>query len=305
MVHRRALLAGLAGLPGCAQAQDAPHRRFDQGIPSRPFLRPLGALELNTATWGFGGLSALHLGPDLTLTAISDRGFWWEAPLRLEAEALTGLGPVRHGPLRDRAGQPMRYGDAEALLRLPDGAWLVGYERQHRILRHARLDGPGLPYPAPPGLEASPSNGGLEALALLADGRILAISESLPAGPGRAAWLGRGSPTRWTPTSYRPAHGLEPTDATALPDGGALVLERSFGLFTGFRCRLAYLSPAALARPVMEAETWLDLPGDGPAENWEGVAATAHEKGALVAIVSDDNQSPFQKTLLLLYRLGG
>jgi hypothetical protein len=207
--------------------------------------------------------------------------------------------------LRDRAGQPMRRADAESLVRLPDGAWLVGYERQHRILRHARLDGPGLPFPTPPGLEASPANGGLEALALLSDNRLLAIAEALPAGDGRAAWLGRGSPTRWTPAVYRPAPGLEPTDAAGLPGGGALVLERSFGLFQGFRCRLAHLSPAALARPLLEGETWLDLPGDAPAENWEAVAVTAHEKGALIAIVSDDNQSPFQKTLLLLYRLGG
>ena len=257
----------------------------------------MGLLELDTAAWGFGGFSGLHLAPDLTLTAVSDRGFWWQARLRL---APLGLGPARHGPLRDAAGRPLPAGgrDAEALAALPDGSWLVGFERRHRIARYARLDGPALPIAAPAGLAAAPSNGGLESLALLADGRLLAIAESL-GEEDRAAWIGRDG--RWEERRYRPAPGFSPTDAVAL-GAGALVLERDFSLFRGFRCRLAYVTD--LSRPVLVGETWLDLPPDAPAENWEAVATARTSEGALLALLTDDNESPFQKSLLAIYRLG-
>jgi hypothetical protein len=307
-LQRRALLAGLALLPGCARAS-APVL----GAPARPFLEPLGALALDTAPWGFGGLSALHLAPDLTLSAVSDTGRWWRARLILREGRLAAIGEARHGPLRDAAGNPLRRGvqsDAEALLRLPDGDWLVGFERRHRILRYRDLTtGPGTPIETPPGLEESPGNGGLEALALLADGRLLALGESLPgaAGPeSRAAWLGTfsGSRVTWRRTSYLPVPGMDPTDAAGLPDGGALVLERRFSIFGGFTGRLAHLPAAALrgAEPL-RGETWLDMPPDAPAENWEGVAVARHGGRTLVALVSDDNQNLFQQTLLLLYAL--
>lgn len=307
-LNRRALLAGLALLPGCAQAH-APVL----GTPSRPFLEPLGALALDTTPWGFGGFSALHLAPDLTLTAVSDTGRWWRAPLVLRGGRLAAIGEARHGPLRDAAGAPLRRGvqaDAESLARLPDGDWLVGFERRHRIIRYRDLaNGPGTPVEAPPGLEESPGNGGLEALAVLADGRLLALGESLPGAAGsesRAAWFGTFSGERvtWRRTSYLPAAGMDPTDAAGLPDGGALVLERRFSIFGGFTCRLAHLPAAALrGTEPLRGETWLDLPPDAPAENWEGLAVARHQGRTLVALISDDNQNMFQQTLLLLYAL--
>ena len=300
---RRALLAGLALLPGCSAV----------GIsPARAFLEPLGALKLDTAAWGFGGFSGLHLAPDLTLTAVSDLARWWRAPLILREGRLVGIGEVRHGPLRDSAGAPLRRGapgDAESLTRLPNGEWIVGFERQHRILRYPDLAGRGLPFDSPPGLEASPGNGGLEGLTLLADGRLLALAEQLPgpAGPeSRAAWLGTilGPRVLWQPTSHVPATGLEPTDAAALPDGGALVLERRFSWLGGFTARLARIAPEVLrgAGPLT-AETWLELPPDAPAENWEGVAVARQGGRTLLALISDDNNSPFQESLLLLYAI--
>jgi len=300
---RRSLLAGLALLPGCAAVATT---------PARPFLEPLGALTLDTSAWGFGGFSGLHLAPDLTLTAVSDLARWWRAPLILREGLLTGLGQVRHGPLRDSAGAPLRRGtpgDAESLTRLPNGDWLVGFERQHRILRYRDLAGPGVPFDAPPGLESAPGNGGLEGLTLLADGRLLALAEQLPgpAGPeSRAAWLGtiQGPRVAWRPTSHIPAPGLEPTDVAALPDGGALVLERRFSWLGGFTVRLARIAPQALGGAApLTAETWLELPPDAPAENWEGVAVVQLGGRTLVALISDDNDSRLQESLLLLYTI--
>ncbi len=99
---------------------------------------------------------------------------------------------------------------------------------------------------------------------------------------------------------YRPAPGLSPTDAAAF-GGGALVLERRFSLLGGFECRLAHL--ARLEGPVLEGETWLELPPDGPAENWEAVAVAHHGGRWLLALLSDDNESVFQRSLLLLFEI--
>jgi hypothetical protein len=42
-----------------------------------------------------------------------------------------------------------------------------------------------------------------------------------------------------------------------------------------------------------------------PAENWEGVAVTRHEGRVVVALVSDDNESALQRSLMLLFELRG
>lgn len=309
---RRSLFLAAPGLLAApARAQDFP-THFRVPAPARPGLVPLGGMVLDTTGWGFGGLSGLHLAPDLTLSAVSDRGRWWQARLRLDAEGQPrALEEVRHGPLRGANGQPLsgRAGDAEALVQLASGGWLIGFERQHRIQRHATLDGPGLPFPAPPGLGNAPNNGGLEALTQLADGRLLAITESLAPGDDatlRSAWLAAldGGRPRWSARAWRPDPDMEPTDAAGLPDGGALVLERSYALLMGFRCRLARVSAATLAgEGVLAGETLLSLPDDAPAENWEGVAVARHRGMTLVALISDDNERRVQRSLLLLYRL--
>lgn len=310
-VARRHLLAGLGAVAlgqGCRAAEPA---RFPLPDPRRPGLAPLGGLRLDTSSWGFGGFSGLHLAADLTLSAVSDRGRWWQARLRLDAEGgPAGLEAVRHGPLRDSAGAPLRGSarDAEALARLADGSWLIAFERAHRLQRHGTLDGRALPFPAPPGLVAAPANAGIEAIAALPDGRLLLLAEGLPgaAEESRAAWLGAPEAPRlsWQRRDYMPARGLEPTDAVALPDGAALVLERGFSLFGGFRGRLARIAAAALeGEGPIRAETLLELPPDGPAENWEGVAFAETPAGPLVALVSDDNERAAQRSLLLLFRL--
>lgn len=286
-------------------------------MPAMPFALPAGngatgGLELDRAVIGFGGLSGLHLAPDLRLTAVSDRGFWMSARLVLDGMRPTGLADLRRGPLRDGAGRPLRgrEGDAECLARLPDGTWLVGFERWHRIRAYRDIDGPGGYVQAPPGLEAAPDNRGLESLAVLTDGRWFAIAEDLPTA-GRSgtttAWLGR--PGRWMTLAWRPAPDFVPVDATGLPDGGALVLERRFTFFGGFEARLIRVPAPALAaaRPdsVLQGEVLVSTSDALPHENWEGVSAIRHNGALLVAMVTDDNERSFQRGLIAVFALEG
>lgn len=319
---RRWLLAGLA-TSGCVRGGAGFAQGAAQGAtpPARPLaleplpaggpLEALGGLVIEDQAMGFGGLSALHIGDDLRLTAISDVAHWMTARLVLQNGRPLGLAELRTGPLRDGAGQPLprgHGGDAEALARLPDGTWLVGFERWHRIRAYRTLDGPGSFIEAPPGLELAPGNGGLESLAVLADGRWLAIAEQLrpPREPLlRQAWI--GGPGRWRRFAYRPQDGFEPADAAPLPDGGALVLERSFSIFAGFGGRLVRLSADQLRTagdgPVLEGEEILRLAAPLPRDNFEGVTVFSVGGRTLIGLVSDDNENMLQRSLLLVFAL--
>jgi hypothetical protein len=305
-----ALIAGRTRAPLAAEEADSV-------LPSVPVdgpLRSLGGFEIDAARIGAANLSGIHLDDDLVATMVDDRGRWAQARVELRDGHAHRLVPIGAGPLRDGAGRPLprgRSADAESITRLPDGTWLVGYERWHRIRAYRRLEGPGAYVDAPPGLDRAPVNGGLEGLTLLADGRLFALAEELPA-PGapalRQGWIGR--PGRWMPVAWQPEPGFVPTDVAGLHDGGALVLERRFTWLTGFAARVAVV-PAAMLRAaregsVLRGETVLRLDGDPlPAENWEGVAAAQHGGRTIVALVADDNGSAIQRSLMLLFALQG
>lgn len=320
MKRRGLLLAAPALLSaGCVQAQVASPRAAmpaarPLALPALPGskLEPLGGLVIDNAVLGFGGLSGLHLTDDLQLTAIADIGRWLTARLVLDAQLKPlGLADLRSGPLRDGAGASLPRGfagDAEGLARLPNGDWLVSFERWHRLRSYARMDAPARYVEAPPELAEAPGNGGLESLAVLADGRWLMIAEgwNVAGQPTRVRRVWLGGPQRgWTRLGYRPEDPMDPCDAHGLPDGGALVLERSFSVFGGFRGRLVRLSARQLAEAaegqVLEGEELLRLEPPLPTDNYEGVAVARHGGRSLVAVVSDDNQNMLQRTLLLLF----
>nr|WP_235913885.1 esterase-like activity of phytase family protein [Pseudoroseomonas coralli] len=266
---------------------------------------------INRHAIGFGGLSGLHIDDDLTLTAISDLGYWLQARLVLDAGGQPRtLEAIRTGRLRSDAvfapPAPLRR-DAESLARLPDGTWLVGFERWHHICLYRELGAPcSVLEAAPPGLSRAPVNAGLESLTVLANGRWLAITEGLEVarGPLMRAWI--GTPELWTPLRYRPSPGFVPTDVCALPDGGALVVERRFSLWEGgFSGRLLHIPAAQLTDPAPESVLRPEPLLTGlPHENWEGVTAFRHGGRVWVAMVADDNEMFFQRGLLLLFTLG-
>lgn len=273
-------------------------------------LRFAGALHVTSASRRLGGLSAMLVDRDFRMVAVGDTGIWIQAQLVIEHDRLVGIRDLDLQPIRDGAGQRLARGwmaDAESLARLPDGRLVVGFERWHRIRAYARPGAAAEYFPTPPGAETMSANEGLESLATLADGRLLALEEGLDDGRARRAWLfdGRGG---WTSAFYAVPRGMRPVDAAGLPDGGALVLERQFSFFAGFASRIMHL-PAAALRDVREGTTLAarQLAYLAPpllSDNFEAIAVVPRAAGGLfVFIASDDNFNILQRTLIVAFVL--
>ena len=200
--------------------------------------------------------------------------------------------------------------DAEALERLPNGDWLVSFERAHRVWRYPAetggLEGRPEPFPTPKAIARAPANGGIEALTPLADRRILMLAQGLKREDGaRAGWLvGEGGIEA---LGYRTAQNFLPTDAATLPGGDVLVLSRHYSVLGGARVRLERVPAEAIrAGSTLRGALVARFQHPLTVDNFEGVAVARDEDGStLVYIVSDDNFNFFQRTLLLLFHLRG
>jgi hypothetical protein len=313
LTRRTALAGALSLLAGPTAALEIRSRSLalSEEQPELDHLGPFafrGALALSAQHRAFGGLSGLLIAPDGSLLAVTDQAHWLAARMERDGEGrLADLADATLTPMLDGNGAPLRPGrasDSESLARLSDGRLLVGFERWHRIRAFASTASPGLFFPAPPGLATLPANAGLEALTVLADGRLLALAEAASPDGTCPAWLGAGDGSIWEQRRYRPGPDLVPVDAAGLPGGGALVLERRVSLLTGFTCRIAWLPPAALARRLLEPVELAAIAPPLLSDNYEAIAVAPRGDGTLdVALASDDNFSLFQRNILMLLRL--
>lgn len=272
-------------------------------------LRYLGGLILASEDSRFGGYSGLAVDADgRGLWAISDMGHWLRLDFATAETAPESIAAATILPLRDAGGRPVkakRDNDAEALRRRADGRWLVAFERSHRIWIYAEPGGAALgDISLPPAALKQPDNGGLEAMALLPDGGLLLFSEDQTVGgDAGAAWLQRDG--RWTDIAWPLRDGFKPTDAVAMPDGSVMVLERYFTPLTGPKARLRQIPAAALqAGGALPSGVIAEWARPWSVDNMEALDVRRAADGALwLYILSDDNASSLQRTLLMVFRL--
>lgn len=339
------LLAALLLAVGCAAAFGGgkePAVAVSQPLPADPSgwsTAGLGALRLDggfvLSGQGIGGLSGLALLPDgQSFVSVSDRGSLVSGRFVEDAGGhLSGATGVQRRRLPLDAPPPDLRGrdrprptDAEEVTAAPDGGWLVSFERDHRIVRYpadfavrptADFAGDGrrkpVRLPTAPGLADAPDNGGVEAMTLLADGRLLVLEEGEDDGRVLRGWIGRfaaGGGVDWRTLTYRAAPGFRPSGATRLSDGDVLVLERRVSWFAGWSARIVRIDAAAFSEQALSAGaelcgTELGRIDGGPlADNYEGIAALpAPGGGTWIYLVSDDNFSLLQSTFFLRLRL--
>ncbi len=273
-----------------------------------------GGIALRSTDRRFGGYSGLHISANgRRMMAVSDRGTWLRLNLRYErAGKLTGARNGRIGALKGVSGATLqgRSGDAESLSMLPDGSVLVSFERRHRLLHYPSGSNPlaGIPrrYPTPPGLAAGPSNGGIETLVHVGRGYLLAISERQRAGPrALRGWVGVDGD--WQDFNYARTGSFRPTDATLLPNGDILVLERRFLLGKGTAIRLVRVPRRAIAPGrTLRGREIARIAMPMTVDNFEGIGARPGAAGeTLIYLISDNNFNPLQRTLLMMFSLKG
>jgi hypothetical protein len=328
----RRLLAALLLLPAGAAPAAADPLVID-ATPIAPFSRAepertrfgafefRGGLALASPDERFGGLSGLWLGEAGTrLVAVSDRGRWLTGRIRYEGTAPVAITDAAIEPVLGPGGKPVektRRFDTEGLAIGPQAA-VVGVERAHEILRFPYRGEPGTALPrvagAPMKLPPMPGlvkNRSIEAVALPSSGplqgAVIAFAEDAvdDVGHGRA-WIVGGA----TPGAFglvRGAGDFDVTDAAMLPDGDLLILERHFSFLGGLRARVRRLAIGDIAPgAVVDGKILFEASLAQSIDNMEAMAVHVAGDGAtVVTLVSDDNFSRLQRTVLLQFALVG
>ncbi|MEK9284791.1 MULTISPECIES: esterase-like activity of phytase family protein [unclassified Bradyrhizobium] len=275
-------------------------------------------LVLTSPYRGFGGLSGFRFldTKGERFVAISDQGAWFTGRIRYEGRSMVALDEVEAAPMLGADGRPITdkrlWYDTESIAL--DGSFVyVGLERVNQLMRFDFSKGftraRGEVVPLPPAARKLPYNKGLEALVVVPKGlpiagTLIALSErGLDADGNLIAFL-VGGPTPGQ-FSVRRTDKFDISDAVLLPSGELLILERKFSWFSGVNIRIRAIPLKAIAPGALV---------DGPAlfnadlgheiDNMEGIDAHVTPEGETVlTLVSDDNFSLLQRTLLLQFTL--
>ena len=275
-------------------------------------------LVLTSSFPGFGGLSGLRLdAKGERFIALSDHGSWFTGRIVYQGRAMTGLDDVEAAPMLGPDGKPLAargWFDTESIAL--DGSFgYVGIERVNQVVRFDFAKGftrsRGEVFPMPPAVKKLPNNKGLEALVFVPkgfalEGTLIAISERGLDREGNLIAFLVGGPTPGQ-FSVRRSQNFDISDAVLLPSGELLVLERKFSLLSGVGIRIRGIALKSLApNAVVDGPAIFEADLGEEIDNMEGIDAFVTPEGETVlTMVSDDNFSLLQRTLLLQFRLVG
>lgn len=283
-------------------------------------LEFLGGLVLESKEEEFGGISGIAMLDEASneFLAVTDRARWIRGKLVIEGRRLTGLTNAAIAPMLDGTGAPLHTGasyDTESIALGEIGQVYVGIERVHRVVRFdfgkqgfgARSGNVAVPR----SIKSLPRNQGIEGLIYVPKdrplgGALLAFSEKGLDGAEnfRGFILGGAAPGEF---SVRRIGEFNIVDAALIPGGDVVILERYFSLLGGLAMRmrlirLADIKPGA----TLDGPVLIEAGGGYQIDNMEGIAAHRTADGeTILTVVSDDNFTWLQRTLLLRFALAG
>jgi hypothetical protein len=276
-----------------------------------------GGLDLTSSHREFGGLSAIRVAADgARFVALTDKGRWLTGRITYDKrERPSGIADAVMAPILGHDGRALAsrgWYDTESIAE--DGGTLyVGVERVNRIVRFDfGRDGVlarGTPIPLPPGISRLPFNKGLEAMVVVPSGlplagTLIALSERGLDARGNIRGFLIGGPSAGE-FAIRRSDDFDISDCALLPSGDLLILERRFFWWSGIAMRirripLAAIAPGALVdgRELIFADMGFQI------DNMEGLSVHRSAAGdTVLTLVSDDNFSALQRTILLQFRL--
>lgn len=295
-----------------------PITAFEPRNPERVTFGALafrGGLELTSPNPHFGGISAIRVeAGGARFLGVTDKGYWLRGRIVYDGKRPTGIADAEMAPVLSHDGKPLAargWYDTEAMARDGGTVWL-GIERVNRILR-LNIGRDGLAaraevVPVPPGIVSLPYNKGLECLEFVPAGlplarALIAISErGLDEAGNIKGFVQAGS--GWTEFAVKRIGDFDVTDCAVTPKGDLLILERSFSRLRGVgmrirRTALASIQPGAtIEGPVLiEADMGYQI------DNMEGLSVHRDGSALVLTLISDDNFSILQRTLLLQFAL--
>ncbi|MBE7185884.1 MAG: esterase-like activity of phytase family protein [Methylobacterium mesophilicum] len=315
-----ALLAGVSfGQAEPVAVTARPITEFQIGREGTRFgpLEFVGGLELTSGARDFGSFSALRfLGSDGRFMGVSDIGNWFFGRITRDAEGRpNGIADFSLEPILDALGDRSRAKqqvDAESLTLSGDTA-MVGFERNHRVVQYAlKPSAMGkplrkVPFLIPP--RELRTNRGIEALVTApADGplrgALVAVTERSLDAQGNlfAAVLAGPRKGLFSVVRHDP---FDVSDGAFLPNGDLLLLERSYSFPRGVGLRLRRIAGESI-KPgaVVDGPILFTADMSYQIDNMEGLDVWRRADGRIaVSMISDDNQSIFQRNLYLEFVL--
>ena len=189
----------------------------------------------------------------------------------------------------------------------------IGLERVNQLLRFDFSKGltrsRGEVVPLPPAVRKLPFNKGLEALVMVPKGlplagTLIAISERGLDANGNIIGFLIGGPTPGQ-FSVRRSNNFDISDAVLLPSGDLLMLERKFSWLAGIGIRIRRIALKSVAPgALVDGPSIFDADLGHEIDNMEGIDAHVTPEGdTVLTMISDDNFSTIQRTLLLQFTL--
>jgi hypothetical protein len=279
-------------------------------------LQYRSGLVLTSPFRGFGGLSGLRLdAKGERFIAISDKGSWFTGRIVYSGREMTGLADVEAAPMLYADGRPITargWFDSEAIA-LDGSVVYVGLERVNQILRFDFAKGGtrslGHSIPLPPAMRKLPYNKGLEALVTVPKGlplagTLIALSERGLDSDGNIIGFLIGGPQPGD-FAVRRTDQFDISDAVLLRSGDLLILERKFSWVSGIAIRIRRIALKSIVRgETVDGASIFEADLGNEIDNMEGIDAHVTPEGdTVLTMVSDDNFSMIQRTLVLQFTL--
>lgn len=270
-----------------------------------------GGLHLTSDDTRFGGFSGLHVSNDGTkMLALSDRASWLQADLVYNTQGrLAGLSNSIMARLVDKKGDLLKKKDADSEgLDVIDDHIIVSFERTPRLVRYI-YDKNGKIVFKKTQADLSDekhlkTNKSLEGVTYLSKKRLLTSTERVGDKKFNAVYLiDKKDVTRIKThrTDFFDVTGIEALGETLY------ILERHYSRKNGLHVRLAAQPLTSLLQGNKKKPPTTELARFNifqQIDNFEGLAVRRDKTGrTFLYIISDDNFSDRQKTLLLMFEL--
>ena len=304
---------------GNADIVSLPITQFKVGSDQKQFgsLEFVGGINMSSSNSMLGAMSSIRFYPDgQHFLTVLDTGHWASGKIeRAPDGALSNISDMTITAMIDRKGRDNaeKWGMDSEGLAFRNNQILVSFEERHRVDIY-----PADSYTTSKPIGTIPiliptrqlrENGSLETMLVapkdgpLAGAPLIVAEKSVnKQGDLLAAVLDGPKKGIFYVARTMP---YSATDGTFLPNGDLILLERRFGLADGLGMRIRRIRTADIAPgATVDGDVILEAGAGYQIDNMEGIDAVKGPDGSTrLFLVSDDNHSFFQRTLMLEFKL--